>query len=372
MIRVLNLRSSFDLGGTETSLVDLFNEDTRCFRTHIALLKYGSLISRLEPLNANILFKTFRKRYLDPSVLASLSRIIKDHEIQIIHAHQLIELVYAVCLKVRFRKLRIVHQYHTMFDQRGIKFRLERFLSQQFASILTVSNSAKEELVHSFGFKERLIDIIYNGIDDTNLNRSGNTSDLTKLGFRFDGNRINVVMVANFVWGKDHKTVFEAYDRYIREEMPEICLYFIGRQTEISKKLVEKYLNTQDLESGRIILTGAVPNAKRLLPAFDVVLMSSFSETFNKSVVEAAMYGRPLITSDIPVFNELSESGRLFRLFKTGNPLDLFTTLKRFIDELHQFEDHAEHFKEKFGINRLVSNLCSYYKRIIRFDNNGN
>ena len=365
MVRVLHLRSSFEPGGIETTLVNLFGQDTTCFNTNIALLKDGSLITHLQDSTSNTHFKVFRKKYLDFQVLRNLVKIVKSEKIQVVHTHQLIELVYAIFLKISCRNIHIVHQYHTMFNGRGIKFRAERFLSQNFTSILAVSHTAKKELVNSFGFRENLIEVIYNGIILDDLNHTIKSKELSIPGLQLAPNRIHVVMVANFVWGKDHETVFKAYNQFIRNEMPQISLHFIGRTTEISDKLVKTYINQEDLDSGRIILTGTIPNAKKLLPLFDLAIMSSFSETFNQSVIEAAMLGMPLLTSDIDIFYELSDSGRLFRLFETGNPEDFYMKLRKSIEERKQHNGHSELFRNKFNFNNLISNYCKYYKKVV-------
>lgn len=362
MIKVLFLRSSFDPGGIETMLVELFNHDNDCFQTHLALLKDGSLIQALNPSKERLLFKLFRRRFFDLKVLVQLRKIVKVNDIQIVHTNQLIELIYAVALKMILAKLKIVHHIHTMFDRKGLQFYIERILCQWFTKIVTVSYSAKEELVQDFGFNEKKIKVIYNGISDQIDGNSKTVNSIPEQSLSMDHTRVNIIMVANFVWGKDHETVFQAYDRFIRDELPQVCFYFVGRETEISQKLVKKYLSEEDIENGRITLTGTIPDAKNLLPLFDIVLMSSFSETFNLSVVEGAMAGKPLITSDIAIFKELSENGKYFYLFRTRDPKNFYHQLESMIRNIDRIIVHPIYFQQKFSLTQMIDQFCNFYK----------
>ncbi len=362
--KVLHLRSSFDPGGTETLLLNLFNYDQKPFDIHLVLLKNGTLADQLMAQNGNQVYHWYRKRFLDTTVLKKLHTLINEKKISIIHTHQFIELCYAVALKLMNPGIRLIHQIHLMFSKKDVFFYLERSLSQRFANILTVSNAAKKELVKDFGFDEKNIFVLYNAIILSN----GNLSDRSvteKLKAPLRKDRVNVVMVANFVWGKDHETIFKAYDSFIREALPQVSFYFVGAESEISERLKKQYLVTSDLEDGRIVFTGRISHANALLPWFDVVIMSCFSETFNLALVEAAATGKVILASDIPVFRELSENGKYFQHFKTGDAQDLFESLEHLVKNFPKVSEtnHAEYYREKYGFDNFVGSLNEIYSQ---------
>ena len=359
MINVLQLRSSFDPGGTETTLLNLFNYPQQYFRIHFVLLRDGSLIDQLDESSGNRYYRWFRKRFLDLGVLRRMHRLIREEQISIIHTHQFIELLYAVCLKALRPRLKIVYHNHILFPSKDWSFYLEKYLSHYFSRTITVSQAAKDELVHQYGFSERKISVLYNAV---RFGRNGQTP-AAGLQEKLDPSRFHIVMVANFVWGKDHETIFRAYDAHIREQLPEVCFHFIGRKSEISERLVNEYLTDDDLESGRVVLWGAIPNAKSLLPNFDLVVMSCFSETFNQALVEAACMGLPILASDIPVFRELSEEGRYFAHFQTGKADDLFQRLKEQVahPQKEAAQRYAPLFREKFSFDKLVEEHYELY-----------
>jgi glycosyltransferase involved in cell wall biosynthesis len=362
--QVLHLRSSFEPGGTETLLLNLFNYVQDDFDIHFVLLKKGSLVDQLRPQKGNRVYHWYRKNFLDIKVLKKLHKLVNEEGITIIHTHQFIELSYAVLLKMLNPRIKLVHQIHLLFSSKNVFFYLERTLSQRFARVITVSNAAKSELVDSFGFAEKNIHVLHNAVYLSDNLKDAPSPDKLKVPLRHD--RINVVMIANFVWGKDHETLFRAYDTFIRQALPQVNFYFIGAEGEISAALKQKYVTSDDLANGRIVFAGRISNASALLPLFDIVVMSCFSETFNLALVEAAATGKVVLASDIAVFRELSENGKYFHHFKTADPRDLFEALEYLVKNLPEVSGrvNAEYFRMKYGFDNFVRSLDTVYTNL--------
>ncbi len=363
MLKVLHIRSSFDPGGTETLLLNTFNQPQSFFRMYLVLLKDGSLIQQLDEKSGNKYFKWFRKKFLDLSVLRSMNKLIRQEDIKIIHSHQFIELFYATILKIMNPGVKVVHQIHLLFERRNVVFYLEKYISRFTSKVLTVSGTARNILQHDFGFKPKNISVLYNGIKDIPLPKKADHYN----SLRPDPAKFNILMVANFVFGKDHRTLLKAYDLHIREKMPDVCFYFVGRQTDISERLKTKYLHETDLAEHRVNFCGVIPNSRQLLGSFDLAVMSCVSETFNIALAEAVFANKTVLASDIPVFRELSEEGQYFHLFKTGNPDDFFEqlTLLRQNEQVSEQTNNTEHFKEKFGFANYLKNLSNIYFELI-------
>lgn len=363
MLKVLHIRSSFDPGGTETLLLNTFNHPQTFFRMYLVLLKDGSLIKELKKNSSNQYFKWFRKRFLDFRVLSKTNQLIRQENIRIIHSHQFIELFYATLLKIMNPKVKVVHQIHLLFERRNLVFKLEKYFSRFTSKILTVSKTALNILQKDFGFHPGNMSVLYNGLKELPTKEDSIKPETLQP----DPAKFNIMMVANFVFGKDHQTLLKAYDLHIREKMPDVCFYFIGRQTEISKQLKLRYLNDTDYREKRVNFCGVIPNSRKLLGSFDLIVMSCVSETFNIALAEAIFSNKTVLASDIPVFRELSEEGKYFHLFKTGNPDDFFEQLAilRHNNQVSNQTDNTKPFKEKFGFARYLRNLSDIYFELV-------
>ena len=93
-------------------------------------------------------------------------------------------------------------------------------------------------------------------------------------------------------------------------------------------------------------------------------MVSSFSETFNIALVEAASSGKPILASDIPVFHELSQNGQYFTFFKTGDALDFYEKLKIMIETKDQRStaNQARYYQDRFNYKNFVKQLNEFYQ----------
>ncbi len=364
MKQVLHIRSGFTSGGTETLLLHLFNASQHRFRIHLALLKDGALIEDLAQDSGNRYYRLFRKRFLDWAVIRRLMALVRREHIEVVHTHQFIELLYGLLLKARYPRLRVVHHIHGMFPERDWTYRPERFLSQRFAQVVTVSKAAKAELAERFAFKADKVAVVDNAVRLTAEERRTPEEARSAFSPAPDPKRFNIAMVANFLWGKDHETVFRAYRDYIRDELPQVSLYFIGQENDKSRQLAEAYLEPEDLEAGRVVLCGKKTNAKALLPAFDLFLMSSYSETFGLVILEAMLMKVPVLASDIPAFREISQNGRYCRHFKMGDAQDLFDQLSGILAAPNAEDTAAiaRQLQARYSFDSFIDQLYALYE----------
>ncbi len=167
-LKVLYLRSTFDPGGTESLLLNLFNYPQDYIQFHYALLKNGSLICELKS-EQNKYYKYFRNNRFDLFVIIKLFIIINKNKIRIIHTHQLIELIYAVVLKIIKPKLKLYHTIHGFHDKQS-KWdqKFEQFLIRFTKGIFTVSRASRNNLKHR-GYKVDNMKVLYNAVSQLSI-----------------------------------------------------------------------------------------------------------------------------------------------------------------------------------------------------------
>jgi|GEM_PF-2341100 len=323
MIKVLYLRSSFDPGGTESLLLNLYNYPQKEIQFHYAFLKDGSLISRLNSVT-NRYYKLFRRKRIDFQVIKKLARLVRDNNIHIVHTHQLFELFYAVVLKIRYPHVKLFHTIHGYHDvhSRWAEI-LEQLLIRFTHRTFTVSRSSREELKKK-GYPSQRMDVLYNAVKPP-VAASKKQLEWFKKKIKYQENDFIIGMIGNFVWWKDQMTLVKAYN-LLKEEIPDLKIVFIGRESEFSEKC-KKEVNPEDLNN-RVFSPGAIENASGYLSLFNLFVMSTLMDTFGIVVIEALMSRIPVLASDIPVMRELSCNAKHFELFESQNPKSLAKKIK--------------------------------------------
>lgn len=358
MKNVLHIRSSFDAGGTETLLLHLFNYKQNYFNIHLALIKDGRLIKDLSN-SENHYYKFFRKRFFDLFVIRKLYQVIKTNSISIIHTHQVIELFYAVMLKLKKPDIKIFHSVHLLNFERNWTSYLESFLVNFAEKIIAVSQTVKDHLIAK-GYASDKIIVIPNAVS---LPEKVNHNDIIKFKEKINYSRENfvVLMIGNFREEKDQLTLLKAFN-LLRNDYPQIKLVFIGKDNEFAepckKMTLEEDFNT------RVFYVGELENASKYIPCCDVFVYSTKSETFGIAVVEALLQKKPVIASDIDAMIELSKNGKYFTLFATGNDKDLAEKIKHYIDNGINPEKTKKSYQyavNNFSYEKFIKNLSNIY-----------
>jgi len=365
MIRALHLRSSFNPGGTETLLLNLFNHKQTDIQLFYFLLSDGTYINKLNS-STNSYFKKFRKSKFDLSFIPSIIRLINKYQITIIHTHQPIELVYGTIIRLFIPGLKHFHSIHLYNSSTDWKFYLEKFLVKFTSKTITVSESLRQKLIKR-GYNIKKLAVLYNAVivDKSNSRKeSQNKIKFEKIIKYKKDNDLIIGMIGNFVPEKDQLTLIKAYSKILKEQLPQLKLVFIGKTSENSKVCYNEL--DPDVIGNKVFFTGAVESANQYLDYFDLVVMSSKSETFGIVIVEALLKKIPVLASDIDAFCELSNNGKYFSLFKTGDEEDLankiINNFKKEKDTFsRQIECSNKYAKNQFSYKKFVAELLQIY-----------
>ncbi|MBK7377405.1 MAG: glycosyltransferase [Ignavibacteriales bacterium] len=359
-LKSLYLRSSFDNGGTETLLLNLFNYPQSQIQFHYAFLKDGNLIVRLKS-DTNKYYKVFRKSKIDFGVLFKLSRIIKSENIKVVHT-MMFELFYAVLLKLWHPGLRIFHTIHGYFEENNVwapKF--ESILILFTKCTFTVSNAARNILIEK-GYPNKKIKVLYNAVSLPSI-ASLDEMKAFKDKIKYHPNNIIAGMIGDFVWWKDQITIIKAYN-ILKNEIPDLKIVFIGQENELTEKC-KTIVAIEDINK-RVFFLGSLENASKYLTVFDLFIMSTTMDTFGIVVIEALMQEIPVIASEIEVMKELSDNGRYFDLFEKQNPEKLAEKIKILCnkEEPTKTKDALQYSLNIYSYEKYINNLKEIYSSV--------
>ena len=198
------------------------------------------------------------------------------------------------------RSYRMHHLVSVMHDFRTLK-RLSHklfvylILRHQFV-FAGVSDAVREDLFRDgWGLREEQVITLPNSIEvsevvDKQIDRG---TAREQLGLKPD----NIVLgtVGRLHAAKDHLTLIQAMAA-VAPDHPNIRLVIIGEgalESSLQRAIVENGLE------GRVILAGFIPQAWRLMRAFDVYLSSSRKEPFGMVLLEAMAAKLPIIATAV-------------------------------------------------------------------------
>ncbi|MEM9347185.1 MAG: glycosyltransferase [Planctomycetota bacterium] len=239
-----------------------------------------------------------RKPGLDHGASRRLNDRLHHHHADLVHAHQYTPFFYSAMARGLFGKhppiLFTEHGRHYP-DKRSIKRVLaNKLLLKRTDQITAVGRFVKEALIKNEGLPGQRIAIVHNGIEPGPEPDEADRTRARQL-LAIDNDRPVVMQVARLHPVKDHGTALRAWS-IVHAKMPNALLVLIGDGPERNKlkQLVEQ-LNLQDA----VHFTGAVENARELIPAADLCVLTSLSEGLSVTLLEAMAAGKPIVATDV-------------------------------------------------------------------------
>ncbi len=119
----------------------------------------------------------------------------------------------------------------------------------------------------------------------------------------------------------------------------------------------------------RVVLTGFIPDAERVLPALDLLAVPSLSEGLGGVIIDAFLAGVPVVASDVGGVPELVRDGETGLSVPPGNPAALAAALGRMLTDADLRRRCAEKARllagDEFSVPRMADRYESLYHEIL-------
>ncbi len=299
-MKVLHIITSLRIGGAERLVTQLIPRFRRAgIETELAVFDatQTDFLSQIE--TEGITIHKFGMGYssmYNPLHILRLRELVSRFDI--IHAHNSsCQLFTAIaCAKNIDRPRTVTTEHNTRNRRRKWNWykAVDRWMYGCYDAIVCCSHATQKELNNSLAGHSLRIQVINNGVDIENINKSKPSFSLKKPA---------AVMVAAFRPQKDHRTAIEAIKR-----LPDVHLYFAGNGS--TRNEAEKYVNRNGI-GNHVHFLGSVDDIGGLYKSADCAILCSNYEGFGLSAVEAMAAGTPLIATDVPGLGDIAREAAI-------------------------------------------------------------
>ncbi len=289
----MQLVLSLSPGGTERLVIEICRHlATRAESMVCCLDEPGGWAAELEAMRVPVV-ALGRTPGFQPSLALQIARLIKAHEIDVVHCHHYSPYVYGL-LASRLTNARLVFTEHGRLADSAPspKRRLVNpWLSLLGGRVCAVSADLKRHMVAE-GFPERRIQVVYNGIDPghrpTSLER-----DVARATLGVPHGAFVTGTVGRLDPVKNLPALLRAHALVV-EQHPESRAVIVGDGPERSA------LHALAVELGvadSVIFAGYRSDARALMAAFDVYVNTSTYEGVSLTILEAMAASLPVIAT---------------------------------------------------------------------------
>lgn len=235
-------------------------------------------------------------------------------------------------------------------------------ISAKWKDIIVVNNKHDFDQAKQLKIKPKKdIVLIYNGLDVYKMDFLPKEDARLKLfekivkhsGKIFQIDKI-IGTIANFYPPKGLEYLVEAAEHFKNDD--GIAFVIIGEGAEREK--LENLIKTKGLEK-KVFLVGQVPEAQKLLSAFDIFVLPSLKEGFSWSLIEAMSAKLPVIATNVGAVPEIIEDGKNGIIVRPADSTQIAAKIKEVLsnDRLKQEMGIQAHQTVlfKFNADKMIS-----------------
>lgn len=308
-MRILHISSAQAFGGGERYLVDLANAlTTRGHDVYVATRRRSPLISELTLPQENM-FELPLRNALDAKSAGGLTKLIRSHGIEIVHAHMARDYPIAAYAARRTDGAKLIVTRHVLFPLN----RLHKLTLGRVSRVIAVSRAVERDLHAQALVSPEKITVVHNGVDVGRLETVRSRFQRNDFCRRWDlpEDSLLVGTVGTFTPLKGHEDFLRAVAQ-VKELVPRAFFVISGidsPQAQAYRSQLERLSVELGLE-GRVRLISWMDNIAELFCALDVFVSASHTESFGLAIVEAMAAGTAVVATATEGAQEIVEDGK--------------------------------------------------------------
>ena len=175
----------------------------------------------------------------------------------------------------------------------------------------------------------------------------------------------NIILPARLIKEKGIYEFIEAA-RVLKKKHKKWNFVLVGTCDYNNPSSVNEEYIKQKAREGIIVWHGYVSNMQKVYQSSSIVCLPSYREGFPKCLIEAAAYGLPVITSDVPGCRDAIINNKTGILVKAKNSTSLINGLEKLIKNSKKRELFGGRgyyiAKKKIDINQVIKKTINLYE----------
>lgn len=314
--------------------------------------------------------ETISIREIQHNYCEFVEKYLMEFKPDLVHAHDWLTFEAGMLAKRNFGVPLVAHVHATEYDRSGMNggnpvvIEIEREGLMMADKIIAVSEATKRIIHEKYHIPEDKIDVIYNSLDEDFVKEvyKYDTDDYAYLEVMKAAGYTIVSTVGRFTVQKGLSNMMKAAARALSKEKKLIFVFAgDGEQREELLELSAKYGISRN-----VIFTGFV-RGKQLRDIYqvsDIFVMSSVSEPFGLTALEAAHHGDVLILTKQSGVAEVLKSAMEYDFWDTDKLADEVVAIARSRGLRQTLKDGISAEYRKISWDDVASKVISVYNEV--------
>lgn len=353
-LKVIQIIDSLAVGGAEMMAVNIANALLKVeVESHLCVTRAeGNLKLKLHE-NVNYVF--LKKRFsVDVLAIFKLKKYIKQHNIDIVHAHSSSYFIASI-IKILYPKIKLIWHDHYGNSELLNKRKKQplKFFSKKFTAIISVNNKLKEWATINLNTKNTLYLPNFASL-------KGNVKKTNLKGVT--GKRI--VCVAGFRAQKDHLNLLKAFKIIIKNHK-DWTLHLVGNSNNNNYfKSITSYVLDNHL-SKKVFIYHNATDINYILSQASIGVLSSASEGLPVALLEYGLAKLPVVITNVGECKQVLDNGKYGMLVTPNNATALAESLEELMYNTSLRTNYAtnfnKHILENYSEQNFIHKLVEIY-----------
>lgn len=299
----------------------------------------------------------------------SLVRLVKAHDIRIIHTYIFNPTVVGTLVKILSgRRVKLITtRRDTGFWHSERHWQVYRMINRWAAKIACVCHAVNDVTQEKEGVSPEKLLTIYNGIDLRSFQMQAGDLQQGRHAYGIAEAEQVVGMVAIFRPEKRHDLFVEAAVT-LCQQFEHVKFMLVGDGEPDIKQMMLDRIEAAGV-ADRFIFTGLLTDVKPVMALLDVMVLCSDYEAMSNAIVEAMAMAKPVVASRVGGNVELVDDGATGYLFEKGDAQALAERLSRVLEDSAHKQMLSRAARQKaldtFDLDVMIDKTQALYQSLI-------
>ncbi|MGY5450632.1 glycosyltransferase family 4 protein [Agarivorans sp. MS3-6] len=358
-LRVLEVVQSLERGGRSVRFITTV-EGLR--ENGAFVLPVSFRAPKFETCQPKSLVVLHSKVFDGPCILYNLVRLIRKHQINLIHCHCDRSMIWAG-IAAKICRLPTVLTFHRSILSYYQKNRVNRLLMRLTNRFVAVSEQRRRLLIDNLGLTEQRCIANHGGID-TQAEVVGKTEAREQL--KLPNQQVVLFSAGHLGRIKGHQDTIKAFKQI--SDQYDCQLYIAGSGSNKETKVLKRYRDKLHLQD-QVHFLGQISNASLWMDAADIFVQPSREEAFGLVFIEAGLHHTPVVATNVGGIPDIIISGETGYLVPVASPDALVEALRSLIESSQlreQFGAAAEQrIKSNFDKQNMIDKYLTTFNQLL-------
>jgi glycosyltransferase involved in cell wall biosynthesis len=287
-----------------------------------------------------------------------MRKFCKDHDISLIHAHDIHAMMNAVLVKLTMPSMKVVYTFHFGNYPNIAKNRyyFEKYFSMFADRLIAVGTRQAKAIRTTYRLSEKRLQTLYNGVDALDMRDE-------QVEHREDNDRpIIFGSISTLIEQKGIPVLIDAVD-ILNRRHPGRFKVVIAGDGPLKDGLIQR-CKDKGVEQVVEFLGWVRDASESVLPGFDVFVQSSKWEAMSVVILEAMSAGKPIIATDVGENAVVLEHEKSGVIISPNDVLQLADAMERLLLDENLRKQLSKQAKQRFIENYTVEKMADNYSRL--------